>query len=190
MRYLRCFLALVLVGALSACASTKFPIGIAGGAQSDARLVGTWQAVDTDDHGKQTIWIFAFAKPDSGDLDGLFVTPPGGRDKPGWGSVIVVVGKIGERGFLNARALMENGKPTHSDPPDSYAAFTYRLEGDRLTLHALDYDRVRAAIGRHDIAGDDANITADSAALDRYVAAHPDALFSERKIVLNRVTTP
>ena len=184
MGIIRGLLAVTLAAALAACASTKVPIGTANGPQDDPRLVGTWVTVDPE-HPENRMTVYGFAGKSPGTMQALFVIPPGQQEKPGWGTLDVVVGKIGEQRYLNVREIMENGEASHDN--DAYSPAMYRIDGDTLTVRNLDYGHIRDAIANGEIAGHDGTITAEEPALDAYIAAHADALFTGEPSVFHRV---
>jgi hypothetical protein len=185
-RFLKQLFAVGLAAALAACASSKVPIGTANGPVDDARLVGTWMTTDPE-HPENRMIAYGFAGKTAGTMQGLFVIPPGQHEKPGWGSFDVVVGRIGNVGFLNVREITENGEAAREGHDQAYTPAMYTLDADTLTVRVLDYERIKEAIAKGEIVGEGGTISAAQPALDAYIGAHIDALFGGKPTVFHRV---
>jgi hypothetical protein len=187
MRALRLLVVVAFAAVIAACASTKHPIGISAGPQTDARLLGGWKGVDPDQG--NTIYAFILPRPDSADLQAVGVSPLHGDDKGGWATLSLVVGRAGEHRFLNARMLFDNGKP--AKPDDDYVPVLYTIEGDTLRVSNPDVEALKQAVEAGEIAGkvtgSSVVITAEPAVLDRYMATHAAKLFKPSKTVLRRM---
>jgi hypothetical protein len=187
MRALRLLVVVAFAAAIAACASTKHPIGVSGGPQTDARLLGGWKGVDPDQG--NTIYVFFLPRPDSAELHAVGVSPLHGNDKGGWATLAITVGRAGEHRFLNARMLYDNGKP--AKPGEDYVPVLYRIEGKTLRILNPDVEALKRAIQAGEIegriTGSSVIITAKPAALDRYMATHAAKLFKPSKTVLRRM---
>jgi hypothetical protein len=187
MRTLRLLLIVAFAATVAACASTKHPIGISAGPQTDQRLLGAWKGTDPDQG--NTIYAFILPRRDAPGLEAVAVSPQHGDDKGGWSILSIAVGRAGEFRFLNARMLFDNGKP--AKPGDDYVPVLYRIEGDKLYISNPDIDAIKRAVQAGELAGTTTEssvvITAEPAALDAYMARHAAKLFKPSKTVLRRM---
>jgi hypothetical protein len=187
MRALRLLIVVAFAATIAACASTKHPIGVSAGPQTDARLLGGWKGVDPDDG--NTIYVFFLPRADSADLHAVGVSPQHGTDKGGWATLSIVVGRAGEHRFLNARMLFDNGKP--AKPDEDYVPVLYRVEGDTLRILHADVEALKRAVEAGEIegkvTGSSVVLTAEPAALDRFMATHAAKLFKPSKTELRRM---
>jgi len=121
---------------LSACTvlSTENPIGISSGADTDSRLLGGWKLVsaDTGDTGEN----YAFVEPqEEGGLhatviswEPLYILDPNEHYRS---TYKIITGRVGEHRFINARPLLEGGKPASELTLESgYFPILYRFQKD------------------------------------------------------------
>ena len=102
---------------LCGCTTTDNPIGISGGAQVDARLVGGWKGVFADQYSDKVKYQVVFLPGEKGALSAIVAgwTPEGGQ----WAVYEVVAGKAGDHTVLNMRSVIENGAPPETSPHTS-----------------------------------------------------------------------
>jgi hypothetical protein len=187
MRAFRVLFAIAFAAAVAACASTKHPVGISAGPQTDARLLGVWKGTDPDEG--NAIYVFILPQRDGDDLQALGASPMHGDDKGGWANLSLTVGRAGEHRFLSARMLFDNGKP--AKPGEDYIPVLYRIDGDTLHILHADVEALKRAVEAGELAGQVTGssvvITAEPAALDAYMAANAAKLFKPSKTVLRRI---
>jgi hypothetical protein len=188
MHAIRAVLVIALAALVSACVTSKFPVGASQGEQADARLMGAWTA--TDPKTGNRMFLFFIPRPSGGHkVEAIGVTPAQGDENGGWGSYAIVVGKAGEHSFINAQPLLDDGKPKSAD---DYVPVLYTIDrSGRLHFSMLDTDAVKRAVQAGEIQGvvkdSSVLITAAPAALDAYMATRGAALFKPSEIVFKRV---
>lgn len=166
---------------LAACfpPTTTHPVGTIAGLKLDPVLNGTWQA-DPASKDERGVFLHFLPKLD-GSLTVLMVQS-GDEPDGDWNLIELTNGKSGSNRYMNARLLMSNGKPDEGSPGGTIPLL-YRLDAQgRLLLYIMNEDRAKAAIKAGKIKGTiekgdygDAVITADPAALDKFMAS-PAAL--------------
>jgi len=102
---------------------------------------------------------------------------------------------LGHYAYINARILLEDGKPPEGATAKNIVPLLYQIRGNRLELYLLDEKATADAVHSGQIAGHveqgtygDVEITADPAALDRFFASPAArALFTKPFLVLHRL---
>jgi hypothetical protein len=187
MHAIRAILVVAVAALLSACVTTKHPVGAAQGEQTDTRLLGAWKATDPESGG--TIFMFFLPRPESPHkVEAIGVSPAHGDEDGGWGSYAIVLGKVGDLTFINAQPLFDDGRPKTAD---DYVPILYRIDASgRLHFSMAEIDAVKRAVEAGELQGEvkggSVVITATPAALDAYVAAHASTLFKPSEIVFKR----
>jgi hypothetical protein len=209
----RMFAVIAFLAILSGCSSirTDNPVGISGGAQTDATLVGGWRVVEAQP--KQIPpggagYLF-FLPQKEGGYTGVWMawnTPAAA--KPDIVLFSIVTGRLGTAGIISARIVEMNGKPpSHIEP--GYWPMLYRLDGNgRLHLFDASFEGIKLvenAVKSHRLAGTseeqsggkDASgkeiktihvrLTADPKSLDEYFAANASLIFTEPAFTFEHV---
>jgi hypothetical protein len=176
---------------LCGCTTTDNPIGISGGAQVDARLVGGWKGVFADQYSDKVKYQVVFLPGEKGALAAIVAgwTLEGGQ----WAVYEVVAGRAGDHTVLNMRSVIENGAPARET--SAYIPSLYRFEPDgSLRLFMLSEQAVADAIQSGRLAGTMGTgqlatnrITADPQSLDDFFAEAAPALFTEPYAVLQPI---
>ena len=195
MKAFRVTFAAVALLALAACypPTTIRPIGTTVGFKSDPSLIGLWRA--DPEPGSHDFYYYHLLNTKDDALFAVLV-PSGGLGK----NTDVMMFKLksarfGDVGFLNVRAMMD---PLHESPdqPKGTVPLLYRFGAKgKLQIFLADENATKDAIRAHKIAGtvgtagsDDAVITADAAALDKFFRSRAGlALFKEPFATLTRV---
>lgn len=183
--------------ALAAClpVSSKVPAGTTVGFKPDPMLLGTWMARGTDkeEKGKEPGFLHFLGNED-GSMTALLVSPP--EKKSDWGEYRILAATLGGNHLLNAIEVSVNGKPSESSLSQANMLMLYRTDGDRrVLLYLMDEKGAAAAIKAGEIAGHidpgesgDVHITADAAALDKFMASpRAAALFKEPILILTKL---
>jgi hypothetical protein len=193
MRRLSATAALATTLVLSACYPpvTSHPVGTTVGAKVDPAVVGVWRAPGDKEHRPTYLHILPR-------LDGpmAVIMVEGGPQPDGdWNEIAVTTARFGAYGFMNVRLISANGKPV-DDQPGGTIPVLYRFDakGD-LMLCLPDEDATKAAIKAGKIKGTvtdngkgDATITADGAALDRFLTSRAgQALYNKPFSIFTRV---
>jgi hypothetical protein len=179
---------------LAACyPTTQVPIGSTGPTTPDTRLIGSWLGQIGD--GPETIYLF-FMPRGTDQAEALLVEPAQGQEDGSWSSYTVLNGYAGTHAVLNARAVLDDGKPAES-ADEGYTPLLYRFEEDgSLHLFLLDESATKAAIRSGKIAGtikeesytDSITLTADGKTLDTFFATPEGiALFAKPFGVFRRI---
>jgi hypothetical protein len=192
---------LALLGAvlLSAClpVTSKVPAGTTVGFKVDPDLLGTWRAQNADKKENENGPAYLhFLRGDDGTMTALLVFPMEKDGSGQWGAYTVRAAQLGANHVLNAIEISTNGKP--SDSPMSQASILILTRNDahgHVLLYLMDERAAAAAIKSGEIAGDveqgssgDVHITADAAALDKFMATpKAAALFKEPLLTLTRL---
>ena len=194
MNALRCSLVALLALCLCAClpVTTKTAVGETAGFVNDPALTGTWAGHFDKD--SPDVTFFHFIPRDDNTITFIGVSTPQKDTTGGWGWYAVTTATLGGHRYLNARDMMDDGKPA---PPEAQKniPMLYTIKGDTLTLYLLDEDLTTKAIEAHVIAGDvvkgqyttDVTITADAAALDAFLKTDAGAKLFTPFVVLHRV---
>jgi len=169
-------LALAAALILSACYPpvTSHQVGTTVGIKNDPAVVGVWRAPGDKEHRPTYLHFLPRLE---GPMAVLMVE--GGPQPDGdWNEVSVTTARFGTFGFMNARLISGNGKSIE-DQPEGTIPLLYRFGAKgRLLLYLPDETATKAAIKAGKIKGTitdngkgDAVITADGAALDKFLAS-------------------
>lgn len=191
---LRAFAFFVAISILGGCTTvtTDHPIGMSGGTQWDARLIGGWKVVPADQK-MQPFYAFFLPRKEGG-LQAMIV----GWDKTnpndsGWETFEILTGKAGDHLVINGRPLLDNGEPAKSMPAGSgYWPLLYRFEADGTVnmftwgtgdaidaiKNAIRTGRITGTIEEHGQSSD-IRITAEPQSLDAFFDAAAPMLFTE-----------
>ncbi len=194
MNILRPAVAAFALLALAACypPTTTHPVGTTAGFKLDPVLSGTWKA-DPPEPSERGAFYHFLPK-----LDGtltVLIVQSGDEPDGDWNLVELTTGKAGANRFMNARLLSSNGKPEEGSPGGTIPVL-YRIDAKgRITLYLTDETATKAAIKAGKIKGTigkgdsgDAVITADPAALDKYMASSAAAaLFTKPFSTLHKI---
>lgn len=181
--------ALLLGGCLPV--TSLHPIGSTVAAAPDPALSGAWRGRMKDADAASTLYFL----PQKDGLTALFVTDPGRKDAGSWGSFTVTTARLGANRFLNAREVLDEGKPAQGKIATTSFPLLYRLAGNSLTLYLLDEKKTAAAITAGKLKGTveqgmdgDIVLTEDAAALDAFMAGKDAAsLFGPPLLVLHKL---
>jgi hypothetical protein len=125
----------------------------------------------------------------------LLVTPPAGKDAGSWSSFSVTTAQLGANHFINARELIDNGKPAEGKLANTVFPLLYRIGANKsLTLYLLDEKKTAAAITAGKLKGTvekgdygDVAVTEDAASLDALMATKAGAaLFGPPLMVMRK----
>lgn len=172
-------IAMLALAMLAACASvtTNHPIGIAHGAVSDERILGSWTLVPNDlSNGTASAFILKQGQS----LRGLLVI----TSESEWWEADIVPGKAGQHSILNVRPLLKNGEPVKDgDRIEGYYPLRYTAGADgNISLFLWSEDELRTAIRNKRIAGSETAgrivLTAEPDALDTFFATEAESLFA------------
>ena len=173
--------------------TTEHPVGTTAGFKQDPALIGVWKAEPNKDDDKPGYLAFLNAEED-GAMTAIMVAP--GKDAGDWATYNLKLATLGGNRFINAWAVLNNGRAADADEARADIPLLYRFGKDgKLTLYLLDEDATRAAIRAGRIKGEaqpgetgDAHITAEPKELDAFFATRESAaLFVKPLIVLDRV---
>jgi hypothetical protein len=195
---MRNLLAVIFAVTLAACATTKNPVGISNGPQTDTRLLGAWKA--TDPHTGRASYAFFFPAEGPSNMALIQIEPASEGRHGTFVRYTVVVGKVNEFRFLNLRIVNDAGQAA---PPDAYLPVLYHVDANgTLRLFAFDDDAVIRAVHRGEVTGEirksiltessgdtkgeSVLITAGPAELDAFMAKHADTLFNRPTPVFHR----
>jgi hypothetical protein len=186
--------AIALVLAVSGClpVTSTSPVGTTKGLGADRRLAGMWHGST----GNAAPGWFAFVPDDHGGMTAIVTSFPSGNESSGfYGTYAVRTASLGKAAYMNAREVMESGKPATGPLAENSMLLLYRFDGERtLTLYLVDEDAAKQAVGTGKIAGvvqggqfGDVTLTAKPADLDRFFASDAALkLFTKPFIVLSR----
>jgi hypothetical protein len=113
-----------------------------------------------------------------------------------WATYALQTTTLGGYRYINARAILADGKPADGREAANSFPILYRMTGDNtLKLYLVDEDAAKAAISSGKIAGNiqggnfgDVTLTASPAALDAFFSSDAGrALFTKPLVVLHRV---
>ena len=194
MNSLRSALAALALVALAACypPTSTHPVGSTTGLKLDPALTGLWKA-DPPSSGERGAYFHFLPK-----LDGtltIIIVQSGNEPDGDWNQVATTTGTAGANHYINARLLTNEGQP---DPGGGAGTIPvlYRFDAKgRLLLYLMNEAATKDAIKAGKIAGTlgegssgDAVITADAAALDRFMATKASAaLFTQPTFTLHRM---
>ena len=191
------FLTLLAVTFLAGClpVTSKVPAGTTIGFSPDSQLLGTWRAKSTDEDESQPAFIHFLGK-DDGTMVAILVSPPHGENLGEWDLYELHAATLGANHVLSAREVSHNGTASTDELAAQYILLAWRKEGaGRLTLYVMDDKATAAAIKSGEVAGavepgqdGDVHITADSQALDKFLASpKAAALFNKPLVELTRI---
>ena len=194
MKTIRLALLALAALALAACGppTTKHPVGTTIGLKNDPLLLGSWKAAPQSGGKENEFFYFHFLPAKDGIL--AVLVPNGGKASDLLLVKLTTV-RLGAVGILNAR-LVPGPDTDASEQPPGTIPILYRLDArGRLLLFTLDEDATKDAIRAHKIAGttetsgsDDAVITADAPALDKFFRSPAGlALFKNQFETLTRM---
>jgi hypothetical protein len=179
---------------LAACypPSTSHPVGSTTGLKPDPVLVGLWKGATADPSERGAYYHFLPK------LDGtitVVIVQTGNEPDGDWNLITMTTGKAGANRYMNAQLLASNGKPEEGSPGGTIPVL-YRIDAKgRLTLYLMNEDGTKAAIKAGKLKGTigkgdygDAMITADPAALDKFMASPAAAaLFTKPFFTLHKM---
>jgi hypothetical protein len=165
----------LLAGALGGCAASQNPLGPESEAESEPRLVGTWQYAGDKSGGWDYLHIFP-----SGDGGMLEIVAINGEDRS-WAVLSGYVTAIGERRFVNLRIVDASAalkadldkQQNRESYPYSFVAVRFDRD-DRLSI-AYPVEQLHAAVKAGRLAGE---TVGDYDVFISDASAHIAALFS------------
>ena len=193
----RAVLALAAALVLSACypPMSKYPVG-GTAAKPDPVLVGLWKGTPADTNERGV--YFHFLPRQDGTIT-LMMVQAGNQPDGDWYFATLTTAKLGANHFMNARLILSNGIQEGGDPavqPAGTVPVLYRIDAKgEMSAFTMDEDKVKAAIASGKIKGTvekgtlgDAVITADPAALDKFVQSQAGlSLFSKLLFTLHKM---
>ena len=182
------FLALFLAACLPV--TSLHPIGQTVAA-TDPVLSGAWRGKLKGAETASTLYFL----PQKDGGTALFVTDPGKKDAGSWGSFAITTARLGANRFINAREVIDEGKPAEGKIATTGFPLLYRISGNSLTLYLLDEQKTAAAIKAGKLKGTveqgtdgDVAITEEAATLDALMASKAGAgLFGPPLMVLRKL---
>jgi hypothetical protein len=178
----------------SAClpVTSLHPIGSTAATAPDPALAGAWRGKMKDATAPGTLY---FLPQKDGGATALFITDPGKKDAGNWSSFAVTTATLGANHFINARELLDEGKPAEGRIATTTFPLLYRISNASLTLYLLDEKKIAAAIAAGKLKGTvekgvdgDVAITQDAATLDAFMASKAGAgLFGPPLMVLHKL---
>jgi len=180
--------------ALAGCypPTTKHPVGTTVGLKNDPLLLGTWKAAPQSGAKENEFFYFHFLAAKDGILA---VLVPNGGSASDLLLVKLTTARLGTAGIMNTRLVPGPDADSSEQPPGTIPVL-YRLDAQgRLLLFTLDEDATKNAIRAHKISGtgitsgtDDAVITADAPALDKFFRSPAGlALFTNQIATLTKM---
>jgi hypothetical protein len=169
--------------------TTKNPIGASTGVKAGPELAGIWKGHGDDDESDGYI---AFLNNGDETMTAIVFSPD---DKNGeWETYRLEAASLGDSHYMNARAVLKDGKPVTGEEASAIFPLLYRVDNGTLTLWLMDEKAAKAAIGSGKIQGTidpgdlgDVHITAEPAALDAFFGSKEGAaLFSQKLLTLHR----
>lgn len=192
-------LCLLLAGCLPV--TTSSPVGSTAGLGADPALIGSWKVIAAkgtaaaEDPSEGPGFVH-FLRGEDNRLTAVLIAAGSAAHKTrgDWSVYSISTATLGGRRYLNARAILESGKPAKAEDADGNIAMLYRLEADRLTIYLMDDDKAKAAIAAGEIEGrvsdgkfGDVTLTATPQALDAYITGAGAKLFTQKLMVLKKV---
>ncbi len=183
-------LALAVLGCLPVTSTS--PVGTTKGLGVDRRLTGMWLGST----GNAAPGWFAFVPDDHGGMTAIVIGFPSAKEPSGfYGTYAVQTVSLGKAAYMNAREMMENGKPATGPLAENSMLLLYRFNGKRtLSLYLVDEEAAKQAVRTGKIAGvvqsgqfGDVTLTAKPADLDKFFASDAALkLFAKPFVVLAR----
>jgi hypothetical protein len=185
--------ALALAGCLPV--TTTSPVGSTTGFRPDPALYGMWEgtAQNPDEH--EVAYIAFLPGGDDGNATAIFVSTPVPVKSGDWASYAVKITALGPYHFLDAHALITDGKPAEGSEAQNFPLLYEMDAAGTLTLYLIDEDAAKAAVKAGKIAGqvqsgnyDDVTLTASPQKLDAFFSSRAGrALFTKPLIAMHRV---
>lgn len=181
--------------ALGAClpVTSKVPVGTTAGLKLDPALLGTWKAQAEKEDKPAYVHILA---NDDQTMSAVLISPPEEKNGGDWSVYRLRAATLGSNRILNVQEQFANGKPSEGPLAAEHIVLLYKASGPgRITLYQMDDKAAAAAIRAGEIAGEvepgengDVHLTADAAALDKFMSTpRAAALFSKTLVTLTRV---
>ncbi|HTP78012.1 MAG TPA: hypothetical protein VMJ73_13660 [Rhizomicrobium sp.] len=181
--------------ALSACypPTTTHPVGTTVGLKSDPALIGTWKSGPDPDRKPGEFYYYHFLTNKDGIL--VVMVPSTGGEASDVIAADITTAQFGKFGVMNA-TLVPPPDSDDKEPMPHSVPILYRTDAEgRITLYLPDEDATKDAIKAGKIAGDpgksgtdDAVITADGPALDKFIASKEgQALYTKPFAVLTKL---
>lgn len=176
--------------------TTKSPVGSTAGLKTDPQLVGAWYGQVNEDKDNANIAFFPTDKGMVGILIGIPASKNGSGGSGSYTSYAVTTAQLGRYRYINAQALIDDGKVAGgAQANDSFPVLYELRDNDTLTLSIVDEDAAKSAIKAGKIAGTvengnygDVALTAAPKALDAFFSSPAGrALFVKPLLVLHRV---
>jgi hypothetical protein len=184
--------------ALAGClpVTTTSPVGSTSGFRPDPALYGMWEGSTQTPDEHEVAYIAFLPGGDNGNATAIFVSTPVPVKSGDWASYAVKITALGRYHYLNAQALITDGKPAEGSEANDSFPVLYQLDAaGTLTLYLIDEDAAKAALKAGKIAGlvragtfGDVTLTAAPSDLDAYFSGPSGrALFTKPLIVMHRV---
>ncbi len=194
MRIIRIAATLACVFLLAGClpVTSKTPVGTTTGLGADKALIGTWKGHSADADNKDD-GFFHFMQAKDGSLTIAVILAKGSSDD-GWTIFNARTASLGKNHFINAVETFDKDAPAEGDMKNANIPLLYAVKGRTLTIYLIDEDKAKAAINAGKVKGTvepgnsgDAQITADGAELDAFMAKPEAADLFKVMMVLKRV---
>lgn len=139
---------------------------------------------------------FTFLPQEDGTITAVVVTPASAKDKGGYGAFSLQTVALGPYHYINAREVIEDGKPATGAMADNTVPILYRVNGDgAIVIYLIDETAVKKAIQEGKILGTvepgeygDVTLTATPGDLDAFFASPAGrALFIKPLAILRKV---
>ncbi len=187
-------LAALALLALAACypPTTTHPVGSTTGQKPDPVLVGLWKGAPANKDERGAYYHFL------PQLDGstrVVIVQTG--DQPDADVILVsmTTTRLGQYRFMNARLVTSEGKPVDASPAgtvpvlykiDAKGAMTISLMDEKAAKDAITAGKIKGTIEKGEYG--DATITADPAALDKFLQSPAGlALFKKPFVILTKM---
>ncbi len=182
---------------LAGCVDSTKPLVDPQKAKPDKGLWGLWRHVDQEGH----ISFYHIGQAGDEWPDGVFrvvgVSHREGKVEPP-GEMLLFTAQVGGKSYLNIAepkpALLEKIKEKGWEAVEGYFLWRYQIEGDRLTVWAMDNEAKRQAIEAGKLKGEMsagqvrfAKFTDTPENLARFLAEAGDSLFASDPVRLERV---
>jgi hypothetical protein len=176
MRKFSAVLALATTLLLSACFPpvTVTPVGTTVGLKNDPAIAGVWR--EPGDKEQRPSYMHILPR-----LEGpmtVIIVQAGPQPDGDWNEVAVTTARLGTSRFMNVRMISGDGKPADDLPPgtipvryqiDAKGQLVLYLPGENVAKAAIKAKKIKGTIA--DNGNGDATITADGAALDRFLSS-------------------